>query len=433
MENNLKYWLWLSLCSGLSGELRMFLLEEFSSNPMKIYQAEPSELESLKLSQEIISSLGNKNLDRVNHILGVCDRLGIFHITYQDTIYPSGLRAIANPPIVLYGKGKMPRIEDQPTIAMVGAREASQYGYEMASSFAYDLTRGKAVVVTGMAEGIDTACVHGALKAGGPMVSVVAGGVDMAFPKESARLYADVPCVGALLSEYPPGTPHRATHFRYRNRILSGMSTGVMIVESNLKGGTMLTAGIAVEQQKDIFVLPGDIRIPTMSGNIRLMQTTTCYVVGHPEHILQFYKNKYPLQAPLGENQGIERLSDIPERTTKKVTKPKKTKSEKATKTRKKEEKASPEESTESEESSSSSEFPPLIEVSPDGFTEMELCILKGLGEEICSQDAMMEWTKLGARELTLILINLETLSAITPVADRFYRALVKVKEEAED
>lgn len=433
MENNLKYWLWLSLRYGLGGELRLYLLEEFSYEPWKIYYAEPSVFEKLKLSPKIISSLGNKNMNRVNDILGACDRLGIFIITYQDTMYPSRLRALVDPPIVLYGKGKMPRTEEQPTIAMVGSREASQYGVDMAAQFAFSLTKHKALVVTGMAEGIDTACVQGALKAGGPLISVVAGGVDLAFPVESANLYADVPCVGALLSEYPPGTPHRGGHFRFRNRILSGIATGVMIVESKKSGGTMLTANIAQEQEKDVFVLLGDTRIPSLSGNLYLMQNRDCYPVGEPEHILEFYQKKYPLHHRISIKKGSQRLSDIQEHTPRKTGKSPKGKEEPTEKTKKTRQPKTSKKPVEREENIEVTMPDALAVVRAKDFSEQELEVLSVLGGAVRSQDDILELTKLSPREVMLALVNLEASSAIAPVSSQHYCALVQVVQEEDE
>lgn len=418
MENNLKYWIWFSLCSSVGGELRIQLLEEFSFNPMNLYYAERSDLEKMKLSPPILSSLMNKNLDRVNDILGACDRLGIFLMTYQDAIYPQSLRALADPPMVLYGKGRMPRVEEQVTIAMVGARKPSEYGFEMATRFAYDLTMKKALVVTGMAEGIDTACVQGVLKAGGPIVSVVAGGVDMCFPASSTQFYRDVPHVGVLLSEYPPGTRHQAQHFRFRNRLLSGLSSGVMIVESKETGGTMLTAKIAIGQQKDIFVLPGDIRIPTMSGNIALMQSHTCYAVGHPDHILKFYHEKYPQNLSVNPKGTAERLSDIPKTEGQPQSKKQKGRKEKQ------------EVPVQEPQKQEVVEQRVLPVISASEFSLEERSILSVMGDSVYSQDDIVSLTELSPQKVMMALVTLEENEHIVAVADRHYRAEVIMEQE---
>lgn len=412
MENNLKYWLWLSLCPNLQGDYKLSLLQDFNYNPNHIFLADEQILHKFQFPPNILTYLLTKNLDEVNRILGRCDQLGLHHITFQDTIYPQSLRTLANPPLVLYAKGKMPRIEDQPTIAMVGARKASNYGTGMASRFAYELTYRKALIVTGMAEGVDSFALGGALKAGGPVISIVAGGIDKVYPQQSYHFYQDVPAVGVLLSEYPPGTPHKAAHFSYRNRILSGISSGVFIIESKVTGGTMLTAKHAIDQGKDIFILPGHIDIPTMSGNFHLMQTHQCYPVSKTEDILEYYKKKYPLQQPshallMKEQARLNDLKEIvpvpPKNTSKKKTplyEPKTPISPKA-----------PE--------------PETRTINPDDFSQEEITILRVLGTETLSQDAIIIKTDLPSQTVLMSLITLESMDAISCVSSRHYKAIV--------
>lgn len=142
-----------------------------------------------------------------------------------------------------------------------------------------ELAAGGALVVSGIAEGIDCHAVKGALKGGGPVVSVLAGGVDVPFPREHRYLYEDVAAAGALISEHPPGTPHKGSHFSQRNRIISGLSLGVLAVECRKKSGTMLTMNHAMEQDRDIFAVPGPLDAPLSEGtNYLIQQGPSCHL-----------------------------------------------------------------------------------------------------------------------------------------------------------
>lgn len=270
--SNLKYWLWLTSRVGVSGQGMAELLSHFGT-PESAYFADRHAYESVAgLSEKARRSFQDKSLSRVDQILGDCDRLGIRIMTIQDAIYPERLRAIHQPPLVLYWKGRDIAVDNEAAVAVVGTRSATPYGVRIAEQLGLDLTRAGALVVSGIAEGIDAAAVRGALKAGGPVISVLGGGIDFIYPRFHRDLYADVAAAGALVSEYPPGTESRSSHFPVRNRIISGLSLGVAVVESPRTGGSLITAGHALDQDREVFAVPGPADAPNSVGTNRLIQ-----------------------------------------------------------------------------------------------------------------------------------------------------------------
>ena len=223
----LRYWIWLTTRHDLGPAGVLGVLEHFIT-PERAYYADPEEYDFLPLPAAAKRSLLDKGTDRAEEILADCERLGVRIMTLQDADYPGRLRQIADPPVILYIRGRSFHFDEEAAIGVVGAREATAYGTLYAERFGMELAAGGALVVSGIAEGIDCHAVKGALKGGGPVVSVLAGGVDVPFPREHRYLYEDVAAAGALISEHPPGTPHKGSHFSQRNRIISGLSLGVL-------------------------------------------------------------------------------------------------------------------------------------------------------------------------------------------------------------
>lgn len=306
----LKYWLWLTGRAGLSPARRRELIERMGS-PESVYFADPGEytLEE-NLSETARRSLSDKSMDAAEEILAQCEQLGISLLTIQDARYPDCLKNIPDPPLALYYKGKLPDFDRELTIGMVGARECSEYGKTMASRLGLELSRSGAVIVSGIAQGIDSHAIKGALAGGGTVVSVLAGGIDKKYPWESRFLYDDVAAVGALISEYPPGTPHKGSHFPVRNRIISGLSDGVVAVEGREKGGTMVTMDLALEQNRDTFAVPGPADAPMSAGTNRLIRMGWAKLVTSSADILAEYEGRRPIRraVPLSEEETTQRL-----------------------------------------------------------------------------------------------------------------------------
>lgn len=289
----LKYWVWLAALPGVGSRVKLRLLEHFSS-PEEIYYAQPEELLLTGAVDKLQAKLlADKSLTRAEDVLAACAKAGQFIVTMDDTTYPARLRDIFDPPLLLYGKGSMPIFDDEAAIAVVGTRKCTAYGLDVASQLGYELAKQGALVLSGMAKGIDTAAMKGALRAGGFTAAVLGGGVDVIYPAENRRLYEDVAATGVLLSEYPPGTEPIASHFPVRNRILSGLSLAAVVVEAPERSGALITASTALEQGREVFAVPGPINASDSKGCNALIRDGAG-LVSEAWDILGFYEGRFP-------------------------------------------------------------------------------------------------------------------------------------------
>ena len=289
----LKYWLWLTGRRGLGNAGALRVLDHFVT-PERAFYADPEEYALVEdLTPAARRALLDKDTGGAERILEDCARLDLRIMTLQDADYPERLRQLPDPPLALYIRGRTFAFDEEAAVCMVGAREATPYGIGSAGRLGLELARGGALVVSGMAQGIDTASVQGALKGGGPVVSVLGGGVDVPYPRENRWLYEDVAAAGALISEYPPGTEHRGEHFPVRNRILSGLSLAVLVVEAPERSGALITANTALEQGRDVFAVPGPIDAPNSRGSNRLIRDGAGLVTCGWD-ILEGYRSRFP-------------------------------------------------------------------------------------------------------------------------------------------
>lgn len=266
------HWIWLATRPHMNDADRLCVLSHFGS-PEDIYFADKeSYAEVPDMTKQIAESLQDKDLHQAGDILRECVDLGIHICTYNDGAYPSRLKNIADPPMVLYYVGHLPDLDGTPVIAAVGTRKASPYGLNVAKRIGGQLARCGAIVVTGMAAGIDASAASGALSAGGNVVGVLGCGVDVVYPACNRGLFADVERHGCLMSEFPPGTEPMKWNFPRRNRIMSGLSNGVLIVEAPESSGALITARQAADQGRDVFVVPGNVDVPTCVGSNALMR-----------------------------------------------------------------------------------------------------------------------------------------------------------------
>lgn len=197
--------------------------------------------------------------------------LGVRIVSYADEQYPSLLREIPDPPVLLYVAGMTSNVE-APTVAIVGTRRPSHYGRAMAEKLAAGLAERGIAVVSGMARGCDSAAHKGSLGSGGFTLAVLGTGVDRVYPGENKKLYDEICEKGMVISEYPLGTPPVATNFPRRNRIISGLSLGVIVVEAPMRSGSLMTARLALEYNRDIFALPGPVTSTKSSGTNKLIR-----------------------------------------------------------------------------------------------------------------------------------------------------------------
>ncbi len=236
------------------------LLERFGS-PEGVFGARRNELESLHLRPEAIESIIARDMDApAGAEIERVRAIGADIILLDDGVYPSMLRETSDPPITLYVKGAWSECLEQPCIAIVGSRRASTYGQNTALMLARDLAKRGVTIISGLARGIDAAAHRGALEAGGRTVAVMGTGIDMIYPRDHRKLVNEIlDKNGAVISEFPLSTPPAPQNFPYRNRVISGLSLGVLIVEAAENSGSLITARLAMEQNREVFAVPGNI------------------------------------------------------------------------------------------------------------------------------------------------------------------------------
>ena len=313
--STLRHWIWLSTRGFAPGQYAARLLEAFGS-PEGVYHADQGAYEALDLPPKVKAALQDKSLREADQVLDHCQRLGIRVVTIQDAGYPQRLREIDTPPAVLYVKGTLPDLDQEAAVAIVGARKASPYGISAARKLGHDLARQGAVVVSGSAWGIDQAALQGAIQAGGRVVSVLGNGIDVIYPQGAQSLYEDVARAGAVLSEYPPGTEPRGAHFPVRNRLIAGLSLGVVVAEGTETSGSLITARWALEQGRDVFAVPGSIDSALSRGPNGLIRRGEAMLIQDAWDILEEYQFLYPAKLqprnPLPQQAEAARLAPEP-------------------------------------------------------------------------------------------------------------------------
>ena len=289
----LKYWVWLTTLPGLGQRTKLQLLEHFAS-PEEIYFAPEEELLLAEgVTKPQCALLADKSLDRAEKVLEDCAKDGQFLLTMDDAAYPARLRNIYDPPLLLYGKGSLPLFDEEVAVTVVGTRSCTPYGVKAASELGYELARQGALLVSGMAKGIDGEALKGALRAGGFTAAVLGGGADVVYPAANRRLYEDIAATGVILSEYPPGTEPRGDHFPVRNRLLSALSLATVVVEAPEKSGALITAATTLEQGREVFAVPGPFDAPMSRGCNGLIREGAGLVC-EAWDVLSFYESRYP-------------------------------------------------------------------------------------------------------------------------------------------
>lgn len=288
----LLYWIWFAQMSKVSAHMKQKLLQHFR-DPEDIYYAEePAFAQISGLTEEGLADLLEKDLTQAQSILDACKEKNIQLLTYSDRQYPVRLRNIYDPPMVLYFTGMLPDWDDVPMIGVVGTRKATVYGLNTAKRFGNQICACGAVVVSGGANGIDSMAMEGALETGGPVVCVLGCGVDVVYPANNRQLFSKVATNGCLISEYPPGEKALPWHFPLRNRIITGMCNGLLVVEAPEKSGALISAAHALEQGRDVFVVPGNVDVEACSGSNALLDEAVAALSGW--HVVRQYEHQYP-------------------------------------------------------------------------------------------------------------------------------------------
>lgn len=291
--NHLVYWVWLALRCGAGSELGSYLLKHFET-PKDIYEATKEELMAIDgINESIAEALMDRSLVFSQKVVEYCERVNVGILTLESANYPERLRGIYAKPLVLYYKGKLPDIDHNVLIACVGTRSCSQGGLRNAYQLGKDLASAGAIVVSGMANGIDTAAQKGVLAVGGHTIAVLGCGIDRVYPPKNAELMDQIAKTGTVITEYVPGTDPHGKNFPIRNRIISGLSQGTVVVEADLRSGSLITANYAEKQGRDIFAFPGAPEAPHAKGTNALIRKGAKLVVC-AEDVLEEYELLYP-------------------------------------------------------------------------------------------------------------------------------------------
>jgi len=286
--------LWLSRRMGAGSRLAVRLIGVLGS-AAAVYEASDEEIKCLfpQDASRILKALSDKRTDSDADILAFCERKKITLLPYCDERYPKALLGLRDYPLVLFAVGKMLDLNNSFCCSVVGTRKMSPYGKETAYQLGYGLAAGGATLVSGLALGIDGMAMAGALEAGGATVGVLGCGIDVVYPPDHRDLMRRVAETGLVLTEYVPGTPPAGGNFPQRNRIISGLSEGTVVVEADMKSGALITARHALYQGRDLFAVPGRIDDPGAEGSNALIKNGA-YAVSHAAEILERYEFLYP-------------------------------------------------------------------------------------------------------------------------------------------
>ncbi len=252
------HWLALRSVPGLGNRTALRLIQEIGS-ATGIFHASVTELESLGVKSHVVRALSAGTVfEQAIQEADKARQQGLRFLTVNEERYPAALREIFDPPLLLYYRGDLDLLE-APCLAIVGSRRPTAYGRAMAERIATDLATLGLVIVSGMARGIDSAAHQGALKAKGKTIAVLGSGIDVVYPSENKKIHAEIAEKGLLLSEFPLGTFPAPQNFPIRNRVISGLSVGVIVVEAAEHSGSLITARLAMEQNREVFAIPGSI------------------------------------------------------------------------------------------------------------------------------------------------------------------------------
>ncbi|NLV49792.1 MAG: DNA-protecting protein DprA [Clostridiales bacterium] len=396
-------WIWLTERKGIGAVTAQKYLRAFPT-VTAIYHAAESELSDVPgcLTTEI-KSLADKNTDSAEKIIKTCKDKEISIIPIDDHAYPNLLSQIYDPPLVLFVRGTLPDTDRTLTIGVVGTRRTSSYGIQAAEYFGSELASFGVVVVSGLAEGVDSAAAYAAIRAGGKTIGVLGTGADIVYPSWNGPLFRATITDGALISEYPPGTRGTAGNFPARNRIISGLCRGVTIIEAPLKSGSLITASRAAEQGRDVFVVPGGIDTRQYRGSHALIRDGAVLVTSAKD-IIEEYAGSFT-EDSTGKNINNEpecaQIRINPRNGTNKLV----------------------------VDNTNTVEYIGLIE-QLSNLPETETVIIKALKDNPASTDELMERTGLTAAEVLSALTMLELKGYLRISENGFCELTIFISEE---
>ncbi len=298
------YYIWIQQVLGY-GSPKVSTILNMYSDIKKFYHISIEEKAMIGcFTQKEIQKLKDISLDKANVILENCEKLSYKIITYHNDKYPKCLKEIFNPPALLYVKGDLPNVDNNLSIGIVGARKASSKSMDISFNLGKNLAKSGVIIVSGGAVGIDSFAHLGALHESGTNICVLGCGLNYNYLKENEKMRNDISKNGAIISEYPPNMPPYSSNFPMRNRIISGLSKGVVVVEAGTKSGSLITARLALEQNRDVFAVPGDIDDKNKEGTNNLIKqgakiTTSVF------DILEEYEHTYSLYIDTNQYENI--------------------------------------------------------------------------------------------------------------------------------
>lgn len=402
--SGIKYWVWLSEVKGLPLRMKLRLMDRLGT-PERVYYAETDDYLRVEgMTPELAKTLADKSTDGADRILGECSRLGVRILTMQDADYPSRLANIFEPPCLLYVRGRLPAMDEEVAVAMVGTRDATPYGLVSAQNLSFALAKQGALIVSGAASGIDTASHSGALLAGAKTVAVLGCGVDVVYPPQNRRLYEDIAASGALVSEYPPGTAALRQHFPVRNRIISGLCLATVVVEAPERSGALITAQTALEQGREVFAVPGPIQVRQSRGTNRLIARSEAALLQDADDILRVFEAQYPNK--------LHQVAAEPPRVLGYQERQKARAAEK--------------------EKRAETETTPKLDIRPGhtDLTDDQIAILRQLRGGTMQVDEIIEATELPTRRVLSSLTMLEIEGHVTQGSGKYFSLNVELIEE---
>lgn len=402
-----EHWIWLQQVLGYSNKAIKPVIEIFGSAEAFFDYCKGNNNIKAPLSKAQIDRVHKIKADNIYHIAAECERHGIEIIPYTDTRYPERIKSLSNPPALLYVKGSLMDIDGECAVTMVGPREASEYGLKAAFSLSRRLAYAGCLIVSGGARGIDGMAHKGALSVERPTVAVLGCGINHDYPKGNAKLREQITQNGCLISEYPPDFRPSKTTYPSRNRILSAISCGTVVVEAGAKSGALITAGYAAEQGRDVFVIPGNPSLPQYEGSNRLLKDGAKPVLTAADILEEYYPiflQKIDLEAAAkvkSSSSDYERAV-LQEEPKEKKAEPKK--------------KAQADIKTENR--------PADKKTAPDGLGKEAALIYGGVRSEIFTVDEAVQVSGLDAGEALSALTELEIFGLITQIPGGRYKFL---------
>ena len=300
---NKDYMLWLSsLVSGMSSRKLNSLLEIFGTAQAVFSAAEAELCRSIRLTdKEKKTVFERRNREYIEELKSLLESRQISYISQDCDSFPTLLREIPDPPIGIFVVGNLPD-DDTNKVAVIGSRTCSEYGRLTARCLSKPLAKAGVIIVSGMARGVDSVAHRAALDAGGKTIAVLGCGVDVCYPRENEGLREEIISNGCVISEYPPGTRPLPYHFPARNRIISGISRGVIVTEATNKSGTMITVDQALDQGREVFAIPGDINRELSKGTNRLIKDGAHVTLSHTDILETLHIDTKPAESGGSKN-----------------------------------------------------------------------------------------------------------------------------------